>query len=68
MLFYNGLRDDLFPVQSVEDAYEKLRFVWKSQRHEELLQTRLWDVPHEFNVEMQDVAFGWLDQQLGINK
>lgn len=68
MLFYNGLRDDLFPVPSVEEAYEKLRSVWKSQRHEDLLETRLWDVPHEFNVEMQDAAFGWLDQQLGINK
>jgi len=27
--------------------------------------TKLWDVPHEFNREMQEEAFQWLDQQLG---
>ncbi|QEG33215.1 dienelactone hydrolase family protein [Bythopirellula goksoeyrii] len=63
MLFYNGLQDSLFPVPSVEKAYRKLHSVWSSQRHEELLETRLWDVPHVFNLEMQDKTFQWLDRQ-----
>ena len=63
MLFYNGLQDRLFPVPSVEAAYEKMQTVWRSQGSEDCLETKLWDVPHEFNREMQDEAFAWLDRQ-----
>ncbi|NLV42380.1 MAG: hypothetical protein GXY15_14305 [Candidatus Hydrogenedentes bacterium] len=28
------------------------------------LVTRLWDVPHQFSIEMQDEAFAWLEKQL----
>ena len=66
MLFYNGRQDHLFPVPSVEQAYEKMRSVWLSQRRGDVLETRLWDVPHEFNAEMQDAAFAWLHQQLTL--
>ena len=64
MLFYNGRQDKLFPVDGVEQAYQKLNEVWESQRCEAALETRLWNVPHEFNAEMQDAAFAWLDEQL----
>ena len=65
MLFYNGLQDGLFPVPSVQEAYAKLRRVWESQGAGDRLETRLWDVPHVFNREMQEAAFAWLDRQLG---
>ena len=65
MLFYNGREDKLFPVTGVEAAYKKMRHVWESQQCGRRLETRLWDVPHEFNAEMQDAAFAWLDRQLG---
>ena len=64
MLFYNGLQDGLFPVPSVEKAYGKMRAIWESQSAGDRLLTKLWDVPHEFNVEMQTEAFSWLDEQL----
>ena len=64
MLFYNGLRDGLFPVPSVRDAYAKMGRVWESQGAGDRLTTKLWDVPHEFNREMQDEAFTWLDGAL----
>jgi dienelactone hydrolase len=64
MLFYNGRQDKIYPVPAVETAYTKLRHVWKSQRASDKLATKLWDVPHVFNFEMQDEAFAWLDQQL----
>ena len=63
MLFYNGFRDALFPVPSVEAAYAKMHAVWRSQDADDRLKTKLWDVPHEFNSEMQDEAFVWLDLQ-----
>ncbi len=63
MLFYNGLQDKLFPVPSVEAAYDKMHAVWRSQGAEDHLKTKLWDVPHEYNSEMQEEAFDWLDLQ-----
>jgi hypothetical protein len=66
MLFYNGEQDGLFPVPSVRDAYAKMRTVWESQDAGDRLVTKLWNVPHVFNGEMQDAAFAWLDGQFGI--
>ena len=65
MLLYNGEQDTLFPVPAVREAYAKIREVWESQKAGEHLKTKLWNVPHEFNLEMQEEAFEWLDQQLG---
>ncbi|MFA6108464.1 MAG: alpha/beta hydrolase family protein [Candidatus Latescibacterota bacterium] len=63
-LFFNGLRDGLFPVPSVEHAYAQMQQVWDSQGLGDRLCCRLWDVPHEFNREMQEEAFDWLDRWL----
>ena len=62
MLFYNGELDKLFPVASVKNAYEKLHTIWDSQYAGDKLTTKLWNVPHTFNAEMQDEAFQWLDK------
>lgn len=66
MLFYNGEKDPLFPVPGVEAAYVRMRAVWESQEAGDRLETRLWPVPHVFNVEMQDTAFDWLQEQLTL--
>jgi dienelactone hydrolase len=63
-LFFNGRRDGLFPIPSVERAYATMRKVWDSQGVGDRLHVRLWDVPHEFNAEMQEEAFAWLDRWL----
>jgi len=68
MLFYNGTQDGLFPVPMVEEAYAKMRKVWESQNADDKLVTKLWNVPHVFNREMQEEAFSWLDKQLGVNQ
>jgi dienelactone hydrolase len=64
MLFYNGTEDGLFPVDGVERAFGKMRSVWESKEAGDVLETRLWPVSHEFNTEMQEDAFAWLDRQL----
>lgn len=64
MLFFNGRQDGLFPVPSVGDAYIKMQKIWESQNAEKNLITKLWNVPHEFNGEMQEEAFDWLDKQI----
>jgi dienelactone hydrolase len=62
VLFYNGIQDKLFPATSVQDAYSKMRKVWDSQNADDQLVTKFWNAGHEFNREMQDEAFHWLDQ------
>jgi hypothetical protein len=64
MIFYNGEKDKLFPVPAVKAAYQKMQAIWDSQSAGEKLVTKLWPVPHEFNQEMQDEAFKWLDEQM----
>lgn len=64
MLFFNGYQDGLFPIPSVREAYSLLRDVWKEQGVEDRLYTKLWDVPHLFNEEMQEDAFNWLNKWL----
>jgi pimeloyl-ACP methyl ester carboxylesterase len=64
MLFYNGRQDALFPIPGVEACYEKLQRVWRDQGVENRLVTKLWDVPHVFNREMQAKAFEFLDTHL----
>ncbi len=64
IMFLCGRRDALFPVSATEDAFAKMRRVWDSQQAGDRLETRLYDVPHEFNAVMQDDAFAWLDKVL----
>jgi hypothetical protein len=63
MMFLCGSRDKLFPVESIQEAFARMRSVWESQRAADRLLTRLYDAPHEFNAAMQDDAFTWLDTQ-----
>lgn len=63
MLFFNGLRDGLFPVPSVKEAYQKMHQVWASQNAGGELVTKLWDDRHHFSKEMQEEAFEWLDKK-----
>lgn len=64
MLFFNGMKDTLFPINGVEDAYRIMKKVWESQGKQDNLYTKIWDVPHEFNTDMQEESFTWLDQHL----
>lgn len=68
MLFYNGEMDRLFPALAVQEAYGKLRAVWKSQHAEDRLATQFWASGHEFSIEMQEQAFRWLNQHMKKRK
>lgn len=62
MLFLNGNKDKLFPVQGVEDAYAEMRRVWQSQGADKQLTTRIVDSPHYFGMAMQEEALKFLNQ------
>ena len=61
MLFFAGKEDTLFPMDGVERSFEKMRDVWRSQDVEDRLLCKTYEVPHLFNVEMQEETFQWLD-------
>jgi fermentation-respiration switch protein FrsA (DUF1100 family) len=63
MLVFNGELDPLFSAAGVHGAYAKLRAVWRSQRADRRLHTKVWPgLGHVFVPEMQDEVFGWLDR------
>jgi dienelactone hydrolase len=64
MMFLCGKQDALFPVEAIENAFEKMRKVWLSQQAVDKLETKLYDVPHLFNQAMQQDAFEWLEYHL----
>ena len=53
MLFINGLRDKLFPVEGVKEAYSIMHEVWDSQDVSDKLQTFFLDAPHVCDKVMQ---------------
>jgi dienelactone hydrolase len=61
MMFCNGNNDALFPMQSIKEAYDKMKTVWDAQNAGDKLVTKLYNAPHEFNLSMQQDAFTWLE-------
>ncbi|SHO56536.1 dienelactone hydrolase family protein [Vibrio quintilis] len=65
MLVFNGGKDKLFPHAAVQQAYQKLHQIWRSQQADERLVTKVWpELGHVFYKEQQLEAFGWLKQWL----
>jgi dienelactone hydrolase len=60
MLFFAGERDPLFPVPSVEAAFDTMKGVWQASGAPENLETRIWPLAHIFTSEEQDAVFAWL--------
>ena len=64
MLFTNGKKDKLFPVEGVEAAYDTMRKVWDSQGAGEHLQTKLYDLPHFCSKEIQKAILDFFNKEL----
>jgi len=60
----NCARDRLFTRAGMDAAVEKIRAVYADLKHPERFQAKYYDVPHQFNAEMQDEAFAWLEKWL----
>lgn len=63
MLVYAGEEDTLFPVDSVQAAFDKMRQIWTANGAEQALETRFWPRGHVFQEDQQEAAFTWLDEQ-----
>jgi dienelactone hydrolase len=68
VLVQNCARDRLFTRAGMDAAAAKLRDVYNDLKHPERFDARVYDVPHQFNVEMQEDAFQWLEKWLGAGR
>ncbi|MGE5647791.1 MAG: dienelactone hydrolase family protein [Acidobacteriota bacterium] len=57
-------RDELFPLEGMEQAVAKIAAIYAKAGAGAQFSSRFYDVPHEFNVPMQEDAFAWFDKLL----
>ena len=63
MLVFAGEKDSLFPVESVKEAFGKMKTIWAAFGAPENLETKIWPLGHTFQKEQQNEAYKWLDIQ-----
>jgi dienelactone hydrolase len=57
-------RDELFPLEGMQDAVRKIAAVYSKGGAPDAFTGKFYDVPHRFDVPMQEDAFGWFDKHL----
>ena len=62
-LFFNGMKDKLFPVEGVKASYEVMRKAWAEQGAADKLTTKLWDEKHFFNKAQQKEVVEFFDRE-----
>jgi dienelactone hydrolase len=60
LLTINGSKDGLFAIEGVKMAFDKIARCYAKARATDRARSRLYDAPHEFNLEMQAEAWEWL--------
>ena len=67
VLVISGSRDTLFPLAGVEQAFRKIEACFRKAGALERQRCRMYDAPHQFNLEMQAEAWAWLAQRITGN-
>ena len=60
----NCAQDRLFTRAGMEEAATKIQKVYQSLGRPDKYRSKFYDAPHQFNVEMQEDAFDWLETWL----
>jgi cephalosporin-C deacetylase-like acetyl esterase len=60
VLVINGSKDQLFPPEGVKAAFTKIEQCFRKAGVPDRQRCRLYDAPHQFNLEMQAEAWEWL--------
>lgn len=60
LMVINGSQDTLFSLEGVKAAFDKIARCYKKAAAPDRQRCRLFDAPHEFNLEMQNEAWDWL--------
>jgi dienelactone hydrolase len=62
LMVINGSQDRLFHPDGVKHAFATIQACYKKAGVEDRQSCRLYDAPHEFNLEMQSAAWDWLER------
>jgi len=57
-------QDELFPLAGMQESVEKIAAIYAKAGARSQFTGRFYDVPHRFDVPMQEDAFNWLDHHL----
>jgi dienelactone hydrolase len=57
-------RDGLFPLAGMQEAVKNIEAIYAHAGAPRSFTARFYDLPHVFNVAMQEEAFDWLDRML----
>jgi hypothetical protein len=57
-------RDALYPLAGMEESVKKIAAIYAKAGAADAFTARFYDLPHTFNVEMQEDAFAWFDRRL----
>ena len=60
----NCARDRLFTSSGMRQATLKIQKVYEDLGRSQCFSSKLYDAPHQFNAEMQEDAFNWLEKNL----
>jgi hypothetical protein len=60
----NCAQDRLFTREGMDSAVGTIRSVYEDLKRSTHFQSKFYDVPHQFNVQMQEDAFAWLKKTL----
>jgi dienelactone hydrolase len=64
LLLMMGSRDGLFPVAAMKASFDKIGRCFAKAGVPDHQRCRMFDSPHQFNVEMQSEAWRWLERSL----
>jgi dienelactone hydrolase len=64
LMTINGLQDQLYPLQAAQDAVAKAERIFAKAEQSGQYEGVFFDGPHEFNPDMQQRTFAWLDAHL----
>lgn len=57
-------RDGLFPLEGMEESVKKIAAIYRKAGAGGAFAGKFYDVPHRFDVAMQEEAFGWMARVL----
>ena len=64
MYFVSGDKDGVNPVEGTNNAYAKMRKIWKANGADDKLVTTMnAGLTHSYPAEQQKLTFDWLDKQ-----
>ena len=57
-------RDPLYPLEGMKESEKKIAAIYAKAGAPENFQSRFYNLPHTFSIEMQEEAFDFLDEHL----